>query len=144
MLQNQSDPTLNEPNQPESQNPIHSSNYYDWFDCRSKDDDYEPSENGDSYADIEDLVVEDDTSDKEHTTTRDKVRGCNKLYDLAQQLQKEVVEGRLGGKEKSTTSISKQEALASARPECICNTPNYTLEIFVTCLGYNKSKCIFF
>ena len=38
-FENQSDPTLNELNQPESQNPIHSSDYYDWFDCRFKDDD---------------------------------------------------------------------------------------------------------
>ena len=50
-------------------------------------------------------MVEDDTSDDEYNTIRDRVRGCDsKLYDLAQQLQKEVVEGRLGGKEKGTTS----------------------------------------
>ena len=30
-------------------------------------------------------MVEDDTSDKEYKTVRDRVRGCNsKLYDLAQ------------------------------------------------------------
>ena len=66
--------------------------------------------NGDNYADIEDLVVvvEDDTSDEEYNTTRDIVRGCNrKLYYLAQQLQKEAIEGRLGGKEKGITSISE-------------------------------------
>ena len=40
-------------------------------------------------------------------------------YDLAQQLQKEVVEGRLGGKGKATTSISKQEASTSVRPESV-------------------------
>ena len=50
-------------------------------------------------------MVEDDTSDEEYNTTRDKVRGCNgKFYDLAQQLQIEVVKGRLGSKEKGTTS----------------------------------------
>ena len=41
-------------------------------------------------------VDKTDTSDEEYRTTRDKVRGCNtKLNDLAQQLQKEAVEGRL-------------------------------------------------
>ena len=25
-----------------------------------------------------------------------------------------------------------------------CNTLNYALVVFLTCLGYNKSKCIFF
>ena len=33
--ENQYDPTLNEPNHPESQNLIHPSNCYDWFDSRS-------------------------------------------------------------------------------------------------------------
>ena len=34
-------------------------------------------------------MVEDDTSDEEYNTIRDRVRGCNsKLYDLSQQLQK--------------------------------------------------------
>ena len=46
--------------------------------------------------------MEDDTSDEEYNTTKDKVRGCNsKLYDLAQQLQKEAVEGRLGVRKKA-------------------------------------------
>ena len=73
--ENQYDPNINVPNWPESQNPIHPLDYYDWFDCRSEDDDYEPLENGDSYADIEDLEVEDDTSDEECNTARDEVRG---------------------------------------------------------------------
>ena len=47
-------------------------------------------------------MVEDDTSDE----ARDTVMGCNrKLYDLAQQLQEEAAQGRLGDKEKSTTFI---------------------------------------
>ena len=63
-------------------------------------------------------MVENNTSDEEYNTTRDKVRGCNsKLYDLAQQLQKEAIEGRLGGKEKGTTYISDQETSTSARLE---------------------------
>ena len=65
-------------------------------------------------------MVEDDTGNEEYNMARDKVRGCNnKLYDLSQQLWKEAVEGRLGGKEKGTTSRSKQEASTSARPECV-------------------------
>ena len=36
-------------------------------------------------TDLEDLVVEDDTSDEEYNTSRDRVRECNrKLYDLSQ------------------------------------------------------------
>ena len=118
--ENQYDPNLNEPNQPERQNPIHSSDYYDWFDCGSEDDDYEPLENGDSYVDIEDLVVEDHTSDEEYSTAKDKVRGCNnKFYDLAEQLPKEALEGRLCGKEKCTTSRLEKEVLTSTWPKCL-------------------------
>ena len=28
--------------------------------------------------------------------------------------------------------------------ETACNTPNYTVDSFISCLGYNKSKYIFF
>ena len=79
----------------------------DWFDCRFENDDYpiyEPLDNGDNYADLEDFVVEDDTSDEEYKIARDRMRGCNrKLYDLAHQLHKEAVEGRLGAQEKCGT-----------------------------------------
>ena len=65
-------------------------------------------------------MVEDDASDEEYNTATDIVRGCNsKHYDLAQQFQKETVKGRLGGKEKGTTSRSEQEASKSVRPKCL-------------------------
>ena len=41
-----------------------------------------------------------------------------KLYDLAQHLQKEAVEGRLDDKEKDTTFRPEQEASSSTRPQC--------------------------
>ena len=44
-------------------------------------------------------MVENDTRDEEYKIRKDRVRGCNrKLYDLAQQLQKEIAKGRLGAK----------------------------------------------
>ena len=66
------------------------------------------------FPDLEKEVNEGDTSDEDYRTTRDRVRGCNKkLNELAQQLQREVVEGRLGAHKKGGTSRSEQEGSPS-------------------------------
>ena len=33
--------------------------------------------------------------------------------------------------------------LGKSKTDGRCNTPNYTLTVFITCLGYNKSESIF-
>ena len=81
-------------------------------------------ENVDNNVDLKDLVVEydaifsnlekevdeADTSDVEYMIARDRVRECNnKLNELAQQLQREAVEGRLGAqKMEALLDLSKR------------------------------------